>query len=229
MAEDAGKSEAAGHDDPSAPVFFLSYWRPDPAKHGAGQPREPNRFVMQFFDELSENVNNLIGSMPGRDPGFLDVARGGGELWERQLLHAAGTCQVFICLLSTPYLTGSQWCAREWDLFTRREVRPRHSLAQPYETAVVPVLWTPLSTPLPPVVSDVNLFVPTRLRDDYRAEYQAEGLLGLLRTGQRLVFDTVVWRIAQRVVDIRHNYWVEPLHLPGSGELRTDFERRADV
>ncbi|MBU2665595.1 hypothetical protein KOI35_18965 [Actinoplanes bogorensis] len=221
------QTAAPGRDDPAAPVFFLSYWRPDPPKHGAGPPREPNRFVMQFFDELSENVNNLIGSMPGRDPGFLDVARGGGELWERQLLHAAGTSQVLISLLSTPYLTGSEWCAREWDLFTRRRVRPRHDHAQLYETAVVPVLWTPLGTPLPPVVSDVNMFVPTRLRDDFRADYQSEGLLGLLRTGRQVVYEAIVWRIAQRVVDIHHNYWVEPLRLTGSDDLRTDFERRA--
>ncbi|MBM2616225.1 toll/interleukin-1 receptor domain-containing protein [Actinoplanes sp. LDG1-06] len=225
MREVASTDEAAGRDDPAAPVFFLSYWRPDPPRQGAGPPREPNRFVMQFFDELSENVNNLIGSIPGRDPGYLDVARGGGELWERQLLHAAGTCQVLICLLSTPYLTGSEWCAREWDLFSRRRVVPRHDHAPPFETAVVPVLWTPLSTPLPPVVSDVNIFVPTRLREDFRADYQTDGLLGLLRTGQQTVYEAIVWRIAQRVEWLRQNYRVEPLHLPSSDDLRTDFER----
>jgi len=218
-------TEAAEREDPAAPVFFLSYWRPDPPAFGAGPPREANRFVMRFFDDLTEDVNNLIGSVPGRDPGFLDVTRGGGELWERRLLHAAGTCQVFICLLSSPYLSGSEWCAREWDLFSRRQVVPRQGPAAHDESAIVPVLWTPLTDPLPPAVADVNLFMPTRLRDDFRADYQAEGLLGLLRTGKEPIYQAIVWRIAQHVERVRRHFRVEPLHVPGPGDLRTTFER----
>jgi hypothetical protein len=81
------------NEDPAAPIFFLSYWRPKPAQ-GVGPPREATRFVTRFFDDLTADVNDLIGSVPGRDPGFLDVAGDGGVLWRRRLLHAVGTCHV---------------------------------------------------------------------------------------------------------------------------------------
>ncbi|WP_250003778.1 hypothetical protein [Actinoplanes sp. M2I2] len=227
MAQDVSVAEAAEPDDPAAPVFFVSYWRPDPPASGAGPPREANRFVRRFFDDLTEDVDNLIGSLPGRHPGFLDVVRG-GELWEKRLLHAAGTCQVFVSLLSGPYLAGSAWCAREWDLFSRRRVVPRPGRAEPTghdASAIVPVLWAPPAGPLPPAVADVPLFVPGRLRDDFRADYRAEGLLGLLRTGKEPIYQAVVWRIAQHVERIRRHHRVEPLHLPGPAGLRTTFER----
>ncbi|GAA0497973.1 hypothetical protein Ade02nite_53520 [Paractinoplanes deccanensis] len=209
-------------DDPAAPVFFLSYWRPKPAT--VGVPREANRDVMRFFDDLTEDVNNLIGYVPGRDPGFMDVAGDGGELWRRRILRAAGTCQVFVCLISEPYLTSSKWCAREWHLFAKRRVIARHPDADPAESAIVPVLWTPVTWPLPPVVAEVNLFMPTRLRDDFRAGYQAEGMLGLLRTGQENVYQAIVWRLAQHVVRIHRSYRVEPLHVTDTSELGTSFE-----
>jgi hypothetical protein len=224
MSEPRGLEAAEAPDDPAAPVFFLSYWRPKPTTSPTGAPREANRAIMRFFDDLTEDVNNLIGSVPGRDPGFLDVAGDGGELWRRRILRAAGTCHVFVCLVSDPYLTASKWCAREWDLFARRRVVPRQPGAEAAESAIVPVLWTPITWPLPPVVAEVNLFMPTRLRDDFRAGYQAEGMLGLLRTGQENVYQAIVWRLAQHVVRIHRSYRVEPLYVSDSGELRTSFD-----
>ncbi|HEY0531304.1 MAG TPA: TIR-like protein FxsC [Actinoplanes sp.] len=212
------------NEDPAAPIFFLSYWRPKPAQ-GVGPPREATRFVTRFFDDLTADVNDLIGSVPGRDPGFLDVAGDGGVLWRRRLLHAVGTCHVFICLLSAPYLHQSEWCAREWDLFARRSVKPRVSDADPAESAIVPVLWTPLTGDVPEVVADVNYFVPARLPPDDRAAYRAEGMLGLLKTGQENVYQAIVWRLAQHVERIRRTYRVEPLYLQSEDDLRTTFER----
>src|SRR3954470_13291249 len=88
---------AAISDDPRAPVFFLSYSRPDRSKPAAA-PQEPNRYVKELFDELTTNVNELIGSPTGQDPGYLDLGRDGGEKWQQGVLQAAGTCRVFVCL-----------------------------------------------------------------------------------------------------------------------------------
>ncbi|MBR7833238.1 toll/interleukin-1 receptor domain-containing protein [Actinospica durhamensis] len=42
-----------------------------------------------------------------------------GRDWEREILRAVGSCQVFVDLRSNPY-SHSPWCGREWTAFTRR-------------------------------------------------------------------------------------------------------------
>jgi TIR domain-containing protein len=212
-------------DDPAAPVFFMSYWRPKRPSRFAGPPREPTVYVRRFFDDLTADVNDLIGAVPGRDPGFLDVAGSGGTQWRHKLLRAVGTCQVFVCLLSRPYLTSSPWCAREWDAFTRRRVVPRTPDADPVQTALVPVLWTPVRDRLPRIVSEVDLFVPTGLPPEFAALYLEDGLLGLLKTGQDRVYQAIVWKLALHVEWIRSSYWVESAVLDNADDLRTTFDR----
>ena len=212
-------------DVPGAPVFFMSYWRPKPPGRWAKTPREPTAAVRRLFDDLTADVNDLIGSVPGRDPGFLDVAGSGGTAWRTKLLRAVGTCQVFVCLLSGPYLNNSPWCAREWDAFSRRRVVPRFADADPAETAVVPVLWTPIRGRIPPVVADVDLFMPTGLPDEFGALYRQDGLLGLLKTGQDRIYQAIVWKLALHVERIRSSYWVESGVLDNPDSLRTTFER----
>ena len=210
-------------DDPSAPVFFLSYSRPDRFRR-VGPPREPNRNVIRLFDELNELVNELIGSPVGREPGFLDLGRGGGELWQKTVLQAAGTCQVLVCLVSHPYLFQSDWCPREWDVFARRRVLPRGDPGLGVESAVIPVLWTPFDEELPPPVAAVNLFTPTGLPDeDYTARYLADGLLGLARTGQTAIYEAIVWKLAMHIQRIHCRYRVVPSIPDGIEDLRTSF------
>lgn len=210
-------------DDPAAPVFFLSYWRPDPPDSGAGPP--PDRFVRRLFDDLAEDVDALIGSLPGRPPGYLDEPGGPGR--RRRLLRAAGTCEVFVALLSAPYLTRSGGCAREWDLFSRRRVTRREPAAGVAGGPLVAVLWAPRPGPLPPRVGAVEPFVPARLPEGVRAGYRADGLLGLLRTGKETEYQAVVWRLAQHVVRIRTACRVEPLHRDTEDGLRSSFDRDA--
>jgi len=211
-------------EDPGAPVFFMSYWRPKRPSRFAGPPREPAVHVRRFFDDLTADVNDLIGAMPGRDPGFLDVAGSGGTQWRHKLLHAVGTSQVFVGLLSRPYLTSSPWCAREWDAFSRRRVIPRSAGADPAETAMVPVLWTPVRDRLPRTITEVDLFVPTGLPAEFAALYLEDGLLGLLKTGQDRVYQAIVWKLAMHVERIRRSYWVEPGVLGNTDGLRTSFD-----
>jgi hypothetical protein len=205
-----------------APIFFLSYARPDQSR-SVGPPRDPSRTVITFFDDLSELVNELIGSPPGAGPGFMDRSIGGGDMWQRTMLQAAGTAQVMVCLLSASYLR-SPWCAVEWDVFSRRRVVPRDGSPGDGQTAIVPVLWTPFPEPAPRPVAEVQVFTPTGLGDENAAaRYRADGLFGLAQTGQTDTYRAIVWKLAQHVQHIHQNYRVEPL-VPDSVEgLRTRF------
>ncbi|GLY00195.1 MULTISPECIES: hypothetical protein [Actinoplanes] len=218
---------AAIADDPSAPVFAVSYGRPAHPQPVAA-PREPATHVMRFFDDLTANVSELIGSPVGQHPGFLDIHHGGGELWEPTVLRAVGTCQVLISLLSQRYLFQSAWCAREFDLFTRRRVVPRAGSGPVMESAVVPVLWTPFRDQLPPLIAKVNVFSPTGLPDpDYGERYRTDGLFGLIETRQSDVYKMIVWRLALHIQRLHSLYWVEPA-VPGGVEgLRTSFAEEA--
>ncbi|WP_327010399.1 TIR-like protein FxsC [Dactylosporangium sp. NBC_01737] len=210
-------------NDQRAPVFFVSHARPGRLS-SAGPPQERYRHVKRFFDDLTANVNELIGSSPGQVTGFIDVAEDGGVRWREQVLHAAGTCQVLVCLLSTDYLFRSEWCPREWSAFASRRVVRRDTRRPDGETAIVPVLWAPFLRPLPPVVAEVNRFTPTGLPDSsYNAMYQEYGILGLLRTGQDGVYDAVVWKLAMHIQRIHHFYEVEASVLSSVDGLRTTF------
>ncbi|MFD0523779.1 TIR-like protein FxsC [Paractinoplanes durhamensis] len=204
-------------------MFFVSYARPGRSRPVADS-REPNRHVMRFFDELTESVNELIGSPLGQDPGYLDFGQGSGERWEDRVLRAIGTSQVLVCLLSRPFFLSS-WCSREWDAFERRTVVPRAGVTRPGDTAIVPVLWTPYHEPLPPRIAKVNVFRPVGLPDESYAErYLADGLFGLLRTGQTEVYQAVVWKLALHIQRIHSLYWTEPGVPSGVAELRSSFD-----
>jgi hypothetical protein len=96
------------------------------------------------------------------------------------------------------------------------------------ESAIVPVLWAPFPEDLPPMVAEVNLFSPTGLPDeDFIARYHADGLLGLLKTGQHAIYEAIVWKLAMHVQRIHRFYWVEPNVPPGIEGLRTTFTKGA--
>jgi hypothetical protein len=214
-------------DDPRAPVFFLSYSRPDRSKP-AGPPQEPNKHVKALFDELTANVNELIGSPAGYDPGYLDLGQDGGAKWQQGVLEAAGTCRILVCLLSRPYLFQSTWCPIEWDVFARRRVLRRSDGRPGVETAIAPVLWTPFHEELPKPVAEVNMFTPTGLpNEDYSAQYRANGLYGLIRTEQMAIYHSIVWKLAMHIQRIHNDYWVEPDVPTGIEHLRTSFTEGA--
>jgi hypothetical protein len=158
-----------------APLFFISYSRA-PVGRATGKPAE---YVSRFFEDLSVHVSELVGPVTGVDAGFLDSSIAGGERWSPELLQAAGTCQVFVPLVSSALL-GSDWCGREWDAFSRRTIVPRHSSASPHETAIVPVTWSPTNgTALPRVLRDIQRFTPTAVPDpDIAVHYQRDGSMG---------------------------------------------------
>ncbi|WP_422756247.1 TIR-like protein FxsC [Micromonospora sp. WMMD708] len=214
-------------EDESAPVFFLSYARTRVRPRAVAPPRDNNEKVFQLFVDLSDHVVELLGLDPGRTAGFMDRVLDGGQLWTDDLAFAAGHCQVFIPLVSSQYLR-SQWCAREWDAFTRRRVVPRPD-ADPSagETPVIPVNWSVVDRRrVPEVVSRRQMFTPTRLPSNIAPMYREEGIYGLFSLGSngKDAYDAVVWRLAQRIAHAYRTHWVEPAVTTDLRQLRDRFE-----
>lgn len=219
-AKRAGDKEAflpLEDEDPWAPLFFLSY-----AHAGRGQ----QSLLVRFFDDLSENVAQLVSRPAGSDPGYLDRSMTGGNRWASELLRAIGTCRVFVALLSDSYFQ-STWCSMEWFAFSQRAVVSCADNGLVQQSAVIPVVW---AAPLPPdqtpaVIANVQQFSPNDMPNtDISRRYQAEGVFGLLRT-QVDLYDAVVWKLAQRIAHIYHSYRVEP-HVLEQHELRDVFREK---
>lgn len=198
---------------PRAPLFFLSY------AHPGGRQR-----ISRFFDDLTENIDQLVGRPVGADPGFMDTHISGGSRWSRDLLAAVGRCQVFIPMLSSPYLA-STWCGREWFAFAQRMVTPAVDLRSAHQSAIVPIVWAPVSPERAPrVVRDVQWFSPSGLTGlDIPELYEANGIFGLMAMGLETPYQTVVWEIAKHIRDVYYGCHVEPLVLREE-QLRNVFQ-----
>jgi len=180
--------------------------------------------VVRLFDDLSMHVDQLMGSPTGVDPGFMDRSMEGGSRWAREVLAAAGTCHVFIPLISSGYVE-SKWCAMEWDAFSRRNVGRRSSDSSESRTAILPVTWSPmLEDQLPPTVRELQFFLPQQLKDpDIAQRYLTEGVYGLLALNDQVAYQAVAWRLALRVVNAYHAYYVEPKIPMDPQQLRESF------
>jgi hypothetical protein len=214
---------------PGAPLFFLSYALPGAPRNSPSPPHELAGNVLRLFDDLSTDVNELVGRAVGADPGFMDRIMGGGRRWTPELLRAAGTCQVFVPLIS-PTMVGSEWCAMEWDAFSRRTILNRQRGKPANETGIVPLTWSHTEPDeLPGVMSKIQRFYPGRLPNaDVAALYQEEGVYGMLRLGHEQGYRAVVWRLAQRVVEIHRSHWVAPRIPSSADELRNVFLREGE-
>jgi len=215
---------ALGDDgNPQGPIFFLSYARARPIRPQAA-PHDVNRFVGHLFDKLSEHVNELVGSPPGVDPGFMDRSMEGGTRWEREVLAAAGTCHVFVPLISSRYVE-SRWCAMEWDTFSCRHVSRREADSPGNNTAILPVKWSPIrEEQLPPAVRELQFFLPQQFTDPNIAQrYLVDGVYGLLTLNDEAAYQTLAWRLAQGIVDAYYTYHVEPKIPTDPGQLRKSF------
>jgi hypothetical protein len=188
---------------PRAPLFFLSY------AHAGGRQQ-----ITKFFNDLTENVGQLVGRPVGADPGFMDRRMPDGSRWSSELLGAVGGCQVFVAMLSSPYIT-SAWSGMEWFAFTQRTVSPVADTSSEYQTAIVPVIWAPISRRrAPQVVQDVQWFMPSGLADLGIPDlYEANGVYGLMAMGLQTFYQAVVWELAKHISEVSYSYLVEPLVL----------------
>lgn len=208
------------------PLFFVSHANATgPARPGpAGDPDRP---FLDFFGELSQHVNELHYRRSGADPGFMDLTMDGGLAWEREVLKAVGTCQVFVALLSSPYVN-REWCGLEWSAFRRRRSW-RLDLCAWTETneCIVPVLWAPLSdAAMPSVVREVERFSPPPLKaGSLAAAYREQGLRGL-RITEPESYAATVWWLAMKIKQKLNDYRVEPGVPRARRSLDNVFEER---
>jgi len=219
---------ALGDDgNPQGPIFFLSYARARSPRTSLASPHDVNRHVVRFFDDLSMNVDQLVGSPTGVDPGYMDESLESGTKWDRELLAVLGTCHVFVPLISSRYVNNSKWCPMEWDAFSRRTARTipgRPSDLSQSGTAILPVTWSPVQDQLPQTVQELQFFLPKRLKDrDIAERYRENGIFGLLATDDMDAYGKVAWSLARRIADVYYAYQVEPMILSDSGHLCDSF------
>lgn len=167
--------------DLPTPIFFLSYVRSD--------DRHEWHSLQRFFHDLSAEVRHLLPEAASADVGFLDLPLDGGDGWTERVAGAVATCQVFVPLVSPDYFN-SDWCTREWEVFSRRRTRESSGVAA---GGILPVLWTPAATG--PAAADrpaaVDLVGAPR------------GLRGLLRDRHRRgEYHAAVGALARRIVDV---------------------------
>ncbi|MFE1169259.1 TIR domain-containing protein [Nocardiopsis sp. NPDC058789] len=133
--------EATGAEDTGAggtSAFFTSY----------GGRRADREHVLRFHSDLEAMVrlhtdDRAFGATgPTLEPG-------GG--WRSELLRHCATTRTLVVLLSETHLN-SAWCAREWWIVEERVRRFRDHGAPPHH--ILPLVWQPLSGPLPRVVRE---------------------------------------------------------------------------
>lgn len=191
--------------------FFVSYARARDRSGNPGAGHFSDQLTRQFFFDLSEDVGQLISRTTGADVGFMDMGTPGGTHWLDELLHAAGTCQVLVALVSAPYLS-SEWCGKEWCAFSQRTPQPfPGASASPRQGHIIPVLWAPVPFALPAPVGAEMIFSPTGTpKPELPAEYKANGVYGLLRTERRDSYQIVVWELAKLISRVYHSQLLEP-------------------
>jgi hypothetical protein len=213
------------HFDECSP-FFLSYARAAESPAAVPAAENADHYVAKLFQDLSENVGQLIGLRLGVEAGFMDRQMRGGMQWHDELLHALGTCQVLVALISARYLR-SPWCGKEWHAFTQREVRSRAGgKANPRQGCIIPVMWAPVSAELPAQIRRGLTFSPD-LRPDptVLGQYQENGIFGLLRMGQIDSYDVVTWQLAMHISRVYYSQVVEIREFKPE-ELRNIFQTR---
>jgi hypothetical protein len=206
-----------------APVFFLSYARAWPSKTSKA-------IELRLFNDLSSHVGELLGCAVGEYPGFMEWSTADmadGVRLAPEVLAAAGTCHVFVPLISWGYME-SKWCAMEWDAFSKRNVghRPAASSASSgRKTAILPVIWSPtVADQLPPAVRELQFFRPQKLRDPGIVQrYLTEGVYGLLILNDEAAYQAVAWCLAQRIVDAYYAYHIESRTPTDPRQLRGSF------
>jgi TIR domain len=211
---------------PLTPLFFLSYAHAGEGGRAPAAPRAWTRRVSKLFDDLSESVAALVSRPLGSYPGYMDRSIPDGGRWTKELLEAIGTCQVFVALLSPSYFN-SHWCSMEWHAFSQRKVTRRSGGGGDHQTAIIPVIFAPFPhEPVPPAVGEIQWFSPNGLpNSDIAAQYEKDGVYGLLQMQLDSGYSGVVWRLAQRIAELHYSHLVEPCTFR-QNELRDIFREQ---
>jgi hypothetical protein len=207
--------------------FFLSYARADDGSAHPGTARSPDQMAERLFDDLRENLGQLIALPTGADIGFIDKRIRGGTNWPPDLAREVGTCRVLVALVSAPYLS-SEWCGKEWYAFTQRATRrlPGKQVSD-HQGCLIPVRWAPVEFGLPSVVADDMFFTPDSTPEpDLPELYRQNGIFGLLRMGLEDYYQILAWQLSMLISRVYHSLYLEPENFAPE-DLRNAFEAGA--
>lgn len=191
--------------------FFLSYGRTRKGESQAAAKYFPDQQVKQFYSDLAVNISQLIVPPIGVPLGFMDQTMRSGVDWGEELLHALGTCQVLVALLSQKYLTSSEWCGKEWNAFEKREIHRLNQRTSPRQGCIIPVVWAPYpEESLPSQISADMIFSPGDQPDPGLPDlYQTHGIMGLMRMNQETSYQITVWQLAMDIRDVYYGQYVK--------------------
>jgi TIR domain len=169
--------------------FYISYARLD-----------DDSYLRRFCDDLSAEIRQRTGDRnamgffdayrdPLRTAGPIDLA----EQWETAILRALSSTRTFVPILSSAYLA-SEVCGKEFQIFLKRAGR---RVEVKGATGIVPVIWRPLRTTLPPVLSQIQL-----VGAEAPMDYPDRGLRYLLALRQRNAYERFLDGFARQLMDV---------------------------
>lgn len=203
--------------------FFLSYARAREGSAHPGTARSPDLIAERLYDDLRENLGQLIALPTGADIGFIDRGMWGGTNWPSELAHEMGTCQVLVALVSAPYLS-SEWCGREWYAFTNRVTRPLPGgQASGHQGCVIPVRWAPVEFGSTPVSEDMFFSPDSAPEPDLPELYRQNGVFGILRMGLEDHYQIIAWQLSMLIAKVYHSLYLEPRNFRPE-DLKSAFE-----
>lgn len=194
---------------------MLSYARPSRDRTSNEEP------VEKLLRDLNYELGHYVKGHTEALPGAFDQDMPLGTVWKRRLSRMLADSEVLIPLVSRPFLA-SEWCGKEWWVFSQRPVTVRPPL-EPGEQAIVPVIWRPVpEDEIHPVVRNLrydNSGMPP--------SYGAHGLLALSRgsAGAAGDYQAAVNRIAKRVGDLLLYATVEPGQMVNLDTAPNAFQR----
>jgi FxsC-like protein len=183
--------------------FFLSYAHAD-----------EDGYVAKFFEDLVREVQRQSG-VSGDEPGFRDFASmRAGASWAQELFGALNTSPTFVALCSPSYFA-SEFCGREWTMFSARAERYRRLHGTVPQT-LLPVLWVP-APDVPEPARQLQYTDPA-----FGPAYAREGLYHLLRL-RRYREDYLIFlrALAQRMLEVA---WPHPMPQLDDGYPIADVE-----
>ena len=199
--------------------FFLSYAHSPPlASSWQGteiQLADPDRWVRDFFEDLTRAVSRHASPRSGLDLGFFDQDIPLGSDWKASLTDALSMAEVFVPLYSPGYFARSL-PGREWACFQER--LSRVGLHDPVQRSA-PVLWIPLPgrRNLPGLKEALDI-------GGSEPAYAENGLRALLRIASyRGSYNVIVNRVARRVVDLAESAPLRPSSVPDIDDVQSPF------
>jgi FxsC-like protein len=193
---------------------LISY--PHTERNGQGSDREPDEWVIRFYQDLCRNVEELVAVPPGTPVGVLDRDRWVEDDWIEGLPEALALCRVLVPLYSHRYFE-SDACGKEWSSFAGRPVGEGAQVTQ--TPAIVPVMWMPMA---PDSIHEAARTVPIEYGGlDSCAQF---GLASIMRLARyRTDYGKIVREVAQRVIATARRFPAGPWPVDDFDSLPNPF------